>query len=153
MLKPIREYKYYFREGFKEIIKNFEIEDEHEYWYWLSGNPNANHLLEKNLEKVVWSCLSTNPNAIPILEKNLDKVDWWSLSRNENAIHLLENNLDKVSRSKLSENPNIFVDEYEIACRDYFKQYVTEEFTRLMFHPKNIDKFKDWGFEDADEDK
>jgi hypothetical protein len=63
----------------------------------------------------------------------------------------LEKNLDKVDWKWLSTNPNIFVDEYEIACRDYFKQYVTEEFTRFMFHPKNIDKFKDWGFEEEDE--
>jgi hypothetical protein len=64
----------------------------------------------------------------------------------------LEKNLDKADVKRLLINPNIFVNEYEIACRDYFKQYVTEEFTRLMFHPKNIDKFKDWGFEEADED-
>jgi hypothetical protein len=37
--------------------------------------------------KVDWVSLSRNPNAIHILEKNLDKVDWMSLSRNPNAIH------------------------------------------------------------------
>jgi hypothetical protein len=37
--------------------------------------------------KVDWVSLSRNPNAIHILEKNLDKVDWVSLSRNPNAIH------------------------------------------------------------------
>ena len=36
-----------------------------------------------------WWYLSENPNAIPILEKNLDKVDWCALSKNPNAIHLL----------------------------------------------------------------
>jgi hypothetical protein len=82
----------------------------------------------------------------------LDKVNWKTLSCNPNAIHILENNLDKVDWYELSQNPNIFVDEYKFACRDYFKQYVTEEFTRLMFHPDNIDKFKDWGFEDAEDE-
>jgi len=122
------------------------------FWICLSYNPNAIHILEKNLDKVCWGHLYSNPNAIHLLEKNLDKVDWKLLSRNPNAIHLLEKNLDKVDWEKLSSNPNIFVDEYEQACRDYFKQYVAEELTKLMFHPKNMKKFKDWGFEEDDEE-
>jgi hypothetical protein len=31
-------------------------------------------LLENNLDKIDWNGLSVNPNAIHILEKNLDKV-------------------------------------------------------------------------------
>jgi len=102
MLKPISEYKYDFTKGLKEIVK--KIENEREFWSYLSSNPNAIHLLEKNLDKVV--------------------VD------------------------KLLRNTYIFVNVYEQVCRDYFKQCLTEELTRLMFHPKNIDKFKDWGFEE-----
>ena len=75
-------------------------------WHWLSMNPNAIHILEKNLDKVYWGGLSANPNAIHILEKNLDKVDWRWLSKNPNAIHILEKNLDKVSWYGLSINPN-----------------------------------------------
>jgi hypothetical protein len=121
-------------------------------WNYLSENLNAIPILEKNLDKVDWCGISSNPNAIPILEKNLDKVYWHCLSSNPNAIHILEKNFDKADVEKLLRNPNIFMDEYEIDCRDYFKQYVTEELTRLMFHPKNIDKFKDWGFEEDDEE-
>jgi DNA-directed RNA polymerase delta subunit len=29
-------------------------------WYWLSSNPNAISLIEKNLDKVNWSRLSLN---------------------------------------------------------------------------------------------
>ena len=43
-------------------------------WCWLSYNPNAIQILEKNLDKVHWGWLSMNPNAIQILENNLDKV-------------------------------------------------------------------------------
>ena len=39
-------------------------------------------------EKINWEYLSLNPNAIELLEKNLDKVDWEHLSLNPNAIHL-----------------------------------------------------------------
>ena len=48
------------------------------------------------IDKVDWYALSNNPNAIHILEKNLDKVSWYWLSDNPNAIHILEKNLDKV---------------------------------------------------------
>ena len=75
-------------------------------WAWLSMNPNAIHLLEKNLDKVSWEYLSSNPNAIHILEKNLDKISWNWLSANPNAIHIIEENLDKVSWFSLSSNPN-----------------------------------------------
>jgi hypothetical protein len=56
-----------------------------------------------------------------------------------------------LSGNPLLSNPNIFVDEYKIACRDYFKQYVSEELTRLMFHPNNMKKFQGWGFEEEEE--
>ena len=36
------------------------------------------------MDKVDWKELSYNPNAIHILEKNLDKVDWEDLSSNPN---------------------------------------------------------------------
>ena len=76
-------------------------------WYSLSSNPNAIHILEENLDKVYWSEVSQNPNAIPLLEKNLDKVDWYYLAgHNPNAIPLLEKNLDKVDWGALSMNPN-----------------------------------------------
>ena len=43
--------------------------------------------LGKNLDKlttVCWTALSSNPNAIHLLEKNLDKVNWTWLSQNPN---------------------------------------------------------------------
>jgi hypothetical protein len=42
---------------------------------------------------VNWHKLSENPNAIHLLEKNLDKVNWHKLSENPNA-HLLLSKLD-----------------------------------------------------------
>ena len=60
-------------------------------------NPNAIHILEKNLNNVEygvgeidWKELSKNPNAMNLLEQNLDKIDWPGLSKNPNAIGLLE---------------------------------------------------------------
>ena len=63
-----------------------------------------------DIKKIKWDYLSSNPNAIRILEKNLDKVNWHWLSQNPNAIHILEKNIDKVGWYSLSGNPNIFKD-------------------------------------------
>jgi hypothetical protein len=52
--------------------------------------------------------LSGNPNAIHILEKNLNKLDWWGpLSQNPNAIHLLT----KLDKEKMRENCKAFAEE------------------------------------------
>ena len=49
------------------------------------------------MDKVDWYSLTFNPNAIHILEKNLDKVYWYWLSLNPNALHLLfEYNYEKM---------------------------------------------------------
>ena len=72
----------------------------------LSLNPNAIHILEKNVDKINWYWLSMNSNAIDLLEKNVDKIDWRGLSSNPNAMILLENNVDKIYWHWLSMNRN-----------------------------------------------
>lgn len=43
----------------------------------LALNPYAVDLIEQQfMDSVDWMYLSENPNAIRLLEKNLDKVDW-----------------------------------------------------------------------------
>ena len=49
-----------------------------------------------DIDQIDWGDLSYNPNAIHLLERNLDKIQWWNLSENPNAIHLLERNFDKI---------------------------------------------------------
>ena len=51
--------------------------------------------------------LSANPNAIHLLEKNLDKVDLDILSANPNAIHLLA----QLNTEKMRENCKAFAEE------------------------------------------
>jgi len=50
-------------------------------------------------DKINWGSLSLNPNAIHLLEKNVDKIYWDGLSKNPNAIHLLEQKLNKINNS------------------------------------------------------
>ena len=108
-------------------------------WNELSANPNAIHIIEKNLDKIGWRRLSLNPNAIPILEKNLDKIDWRILSENPNAIHILENNLDKVDFICLCINPNIMdlfpLDYQEMRERN---KLFAEELTSKVFNPMRL---------------
>ena len=123
-------------------------------WKPLSQNPSAIHLLEQNLDKVNkvgWYGLSTNPNTIHILEKNLDKVDKAYLSQNPNAIHILEKNLDKVYWRWFSSNPNIFTYDYNAMKDRMFRGGIKEDLMKDRFHPRNLDKFKGWGFEAYDD--
>lgn len=74
-------------------------------WNYLSKNPKAIDLLDKQIEierhlskeeydrlpfKINWPSLCSNPEAIDLLDANQDKIDWSVLSYNPNAIHLLE---------------------------------------------------------------
>jgi hypothetical protein len=135
-------------------------------------NQDAIRLIEKNLDKLdndSWIVLCENKNAVHIIEKNLDKAynvhssgyreygdcGWTALTCNENpdAIHLLEKHPENINLFYIGENPNIFVDEYHVACKEYFKNHVTEELTKVVFHPTNIDKFQSWGWDDECEEE
>jgi hypothetical protein len=102
---------------------------------------------------VNWSYLSSNPNAIHLLEKNLDKVDWKELSENPNAIHILEKNLDKVDWLWLSCNPNIFTYDYKAMKDKMYNGGIKEDLMKNRFHPQNLHKLKGWGFEGYDYDE
>ena len=100
-----------------------EIEDEEDLldcWEALCQNPNAIHIIEQNIEKIIniyerendpmnkwWSSLCQNPNAIHIIEKYIEKIIniyeckktnmfWWrSLCQNPNATHIIEKYIEK----------------------------------------------------------
>ena len=116
-------------------------------WTSLSTNPNAIHLLEQN--KINWYWLSENPNAIHLLEQNSDKINWCGLSNNQNAIPMLEKNMDKIDLGCLSKNPSIF--EYDWVAMRHRMNLFKEELVAKQFHPKNMDKFVSWGFEEFED--
>ena len=41
-----------------------------------------------NIDNLDWSYLSLNPNAIHLLEKNQDKIDWKLISKNPNIFEI-----------------------------------------------------------------
>jgi RimJ/RimL family protein N-acetyltransferase len=89
----------------------------------LSENPNAIHLLEKNLEKINWSCLSENPNAIHLLEKNSRKIDWHYFSA----------------------NPSIFIKKINYKYLYQRMNMIREELMMKCMHPKRLEKFLEMG--------
>ena len=135
-----------FDDGFSCPYKKYKLP-----WFSLCKNPNALHILEQDIllysisnpnPTVELDCLSENPNpnVISFIIKYFDYYSFVLDDRNPHSPELWGNILA---------NPYLFVpDEYKIACRDYFKQYVTEEFTRFMFHPDNMKMFHGWGFEE-----
>ena len=118
---------------------------------FLSSNPNAIELLKENQDKINWRELSLNPNAIELLKENQDKINWSELSSNPNAIELLKENQDKINWYFLSINPNIFTYDYKLMKETIKNSGIAEELMAVIFHPKNMDKWKNWGFTEHDE--
>jgi hypothetical protein len=76
-------------------------------WVHLSRNPNAIHILEKNLDNVYWYWLSQIPDAIHFLEQHLNDVDWYALYSNSNAVHLFT----ELNTNVMRENCKTFAEE------------------------------------------
>ena len=120
-------------------------------WNLLSLNPNAIELLKENQDKINWDYLSFNSNAIDILKENKNKIDWEDLSTNPNAIELLKKNQNKIDWWYFSQNPNIFTYDYKLIKETMKNSGIAEELMSVIFHPKNMDKWIDWGFEEHKE--
>ena len=82
-----------------------------------------------------------------MLENNPNKIKWDWLCFNRNAIDLLEKNLDKIDLVNLSNNPSIFTYDYEGMKNQRYSSGLVEQLMQNRFHPRNIEKFEDWGFE------
>lgn len=131
-------------------------------WNYLCGNtnPRALFLISKylennpeNIEHFNWRilCENSTKEAIDLVKKYYelikDKLDWWNLTINPYAIDLIKENIDlinKIYKSALFSNPCIFEYDYEFIRNrmNIFK----EELVEKVFHPKNYNKFIDWGY-------
>jgi hypothetical protein len=68
------------------------------------------------------------------------------ISENSNAIELLKENQDKINWQCFSNNPNIFTYDYKKMKETMKKRGIVEELMAFIFHPKNMEKWNDWGF-------
>ena len=115
-------------------------------WDYLSENENAISLLKENQDKINWNSLSSNENAIELLKKNKDKIIWNDLSFNSNAIDILKENQDKIDWFSFSQNPNIFTYDYKLMKEKIKNSGIAEELMSVIFHPKNMNNWNNWGF-------
>ena len=120
-------------------------------WDDLSLNPNAIELLKENQNKINWYGVNVNPNAIELLSKNKSKICWVNLSSNPNAIELLKENKDKINWFLFLQNPNIFTYDYKKMKETMKNSGIAEELMSVIFHPKNMNKWIDWGFMEHEE--
>jgi vacuolar-type H+-ATPase subunit H len=138
------------------IDNNMEKMDD-ECWEILCENTSdkALEILENNQNKINWNILAENNNdkAIKLLMTNLDKFDNWHLYYNTNPKvfeFIIKENLFLPIWFKylLQNNPNIFVYNYE-AIREHMKNTWLTDLLKYWHHPKNTDKWKDWGWDDC----
>jgi hypothetical protein len=70
---------------------------------------------------------------------------------NSNAIELLKENQDKIDWRNFSKNPNIFTYDYKKIKETMKKSGIAEELMAFIFHPKNMNKWIDWGFSEHED--
>ena len=85
------------------------------------------------------------------MKENKNKIDWYYLSLNPNAIELLKENQNKIDWFYFSQNPNIFTYDYKLMKENMKNSGIAEELMSVIFHPKNMNKWKDWGFTEHQE--
>ena len=113
--------------------------DDYVDWFSLALNPNAMHIIEKNLNRIEFSVLACNPNAISIIEKNLDQYNfnindeefWDNLSANPNAYEILKNNIGKINWEILASNPNVIY---------IFTNLMIEKNRLIYYYLNNLDE-------------
>ena len=113
------------------------------------------------INKYKWCCsdLSSNPNAIEFLEQNMDilemypeNIHWrWLAEYNRNSFHILKNNMERIHLNRyyspILRNPEIFESFYDYPLIKKNMDILREDMMKKLFHPKNIDIFSGWVFE------
>ena len=56
--------------------------------------------------------------------------------------------MEKINWEELLANPSIFEYDYQAMKDHMYKSGLCEELMAVMFHPSNMHKFGDWGFEE-----
>lgn len=131
-------------------------------WYDLTQNPSAIDFLRKNINQIGWDYdkLHKNPNAADLLIEHPTILNK-SIIPTTKAIHILDNSYNQTITNDAYNNnhfyrtrqiwrmPSIFEFDYKAFTRAiYYESGLFEEFHKNRLHPKNIEKFAGWGFEE-----
>ena len=98
------------------------------------------------------NALSINENAIHILEMYPENIHWrWLAEYNRNSFHILKNNMERIHLNRyyspILRNPEIFESFYDYPLIKKNMDILREDMMKKLFHPKNIDIFSGWVFE------
>jgi hypothetical protein len=94
-------------------------------------------------------CKNTNPRVLELLDGySPDLYDWVRLCQNPSAIPILmrEENRNKIKVTYLLKNPNIFVYNYDNMRKN--TEIFKEELIRKVWHPSNVSRWLEQGFDD-----
>jgi len=138
-------------------------------WYNLTGNPSAIDFLLKHVKHIHWDYdnLHKNPNAADLLIEHpeiFNDSSCYKIVPTTKAVHILDNSYNQTITNNVFTNnhfyrtrqiwrmTSIFEFDYKAFTRAiYHESGLFEEFHKNRFHPKNIGKFVDWGFDGFDE--
>ena len=133
-------------------------------WNHLCRNPAewAREILLKNPDKIDDQELKMNPAKwaweLLISRKNADDVVFQHWNRDMIYHHPcawvveeLEKNVGIINWHPFSKNPHIFEYDYAFLHERMWKTF-GEELMQVRFHPRNLSKFSDWGYDSGLED-
>jgi hypothetical protein len=92
---------------------------------------------------------SANPAGIRLLDSNVDNINWREFLETPASIRLLEPKPGKLNWICLLEYPSIYKPDLE-AIAERNRPINTELIERQFHHPRNLDKFAGWGFDDLE---
>jgi hypothetical protein len=141
-------------EDFEKLEKLEDLDLDSLNWMKLSINPKAIGLLRKYPERIDMFWFASNPLCVDMLSvllcdkykyKYIEIKEWYLLSLNVKAEPLLRENVEKIEWSLFSSNPSIFTINYRYLREQ--KSGLFEELASNRFHPDNIHKFTQWGYD------
>ena len=117
----------------------------------ISGNPTdaAMKLLKQYPDKINWHELSANPSpiAVQLLLDNVEHIYFSRLCLNTNieVMAFIERHPEHIYWRNISTNPSIFTYDYEKMKQCMFESGIAEGIIANRMHPRNADKWDDWG--------
>jgi hypothetical protein len=100
-------------------------------------------LLEQNQHQIDWTYLSynKNPNAIHLMERNLDDLCWTWIRQCDTMIDLLQRNQNRIYWYWISCNPAIFEKKIDYQFLKQRMEIIRQELMIKCMHPTRLEKW------------
>jgi len=130
-------------EYFEKLEKLEDLDLDSLNWMKLSVNPKAIRLLNRYPERIDMFWFASNPLCEKVCEKEEDSM--YLMSSNQNGVGLLRLFREQIDWESFSANPSIFTINYRYLRER--NRALFEELISNRFHPDNIRKFTEWGYD------